>query len=118
MTHVNAPLTPTGGLRTVLRHLDDGIPEAHVAAAFRVSRFTVTTWATRHLEAGEDGLTDRPFTPVGSSSRTGLEIVARIDTLRRARKWSARSVWHHLLAGGYNNNDAENEKGRGFFHAR
>ena len=43
MTHVNAPLTPTGRLRMVLRHLDDGIPKAHVAAEFRVSRPTVAT---------------------------------------------------------------------------
>ncbi|MCV7558386.1 IS481 family transposase, partial [Micrococcus luteus] len=38
MTHANAPLTPTGRLRMVQRHLHDGIPQAHVAAEFRVSR--------------------------------------------------------------------------------
>ncbi|WP_343884060.1 helix-turn-helix domain-containing protein, partial [Kocuria palustris] len=53
MTHVNAPLTPTGRLRMVLRHLDDGIPKAHVAAEFRVSRPTVATWVTRYLQHGE-----------------------------------------------------------------
>ncbi|MCV7650215.1 IS481 family transposase, partial [Micrococcus luteus] len=35
MTHANAPLTPTGRLRMVQRHLHDGIPQAHVAAEFR-----------------------------------------------------------------------------------
>ncbi|MGW3946582.1 IS481 family transposase, partial [Micrococcus endophyticus] len=38
MTHANAPLTPTGRLRMVQRHLIDGIPQSHVAAEFRVSR--------------------------------------------------------------------------------
>lgn len=52
MTHVNAPLTPTCRLRMVLRHLDDGIPKAHVAAEFRVSRPTVATWVARYLESG------------------------------------------------------------------
>ena len=36
MTHANAPLTPTGPLRMVHRHLYDGVPQAHVAAKFRV----------------------------------------------------------------------------------
>ena len=44
MTHANAPLTPTGRLRMVHRHLNDGIPQSHVAAEFRVSRPTVATW--------------------------------------------------------------------------
>ncbi|MCV7494888.1 IS481 family transposase, partial [Micrococcus luteus] len=43
MTHANAPLTPTGRLRMVHRHLNDGIPQSHVAAEFRVSRPTVAT---------------------------------------------------------------------------
>lgn len=38
MTHINAPLTPPGRLRMVLRHIEDGIPKAHVATEFRVSR--------------------------------------------------------------------------------
>lgn len=42
MTHVNAPPGPAR-LRMVLRLLDDGIPKAHVAAEFRVSRPTVAT---------------------------------------------------------------------------
>lgn len=47
MSHANAPLTPTGRLRMTERHLDDGIPISHVAAEFRVSRPTVTTWVSR-----------------------------------------------------------------------
>lgn len=46
--HANAPLTPTGRLRMVTRHLSDGIPKAHVASEFRVSRPTVATWVHRY----------------------------------------------------------------------
>ncbi|MCV7479803.1 helix-turn-helix domain-containing protein, partial [Micrococcus luteus] len=53
MTHANAPLTPTGRLRMVQRHLHDGIPQAHVAAEFRVSRPTVATWVARYRAQGE-----------------------------------------------------------------
>ncbi|KHE73373.1 transposase [Kocuria marina] len=116
MTHRNAPLTPTGRLRMVARHLEDGIPKAHVAAEFHVSRPTVSTWVARYLEDGEDGLADRPCTPVGSPFRTAPEVVERIDALRRGRKWSARRIWHHLSAGGYDN-DPQDEKGPGPFHA-
>ena len=97
MTHVNAPLTPTGRLRMVLRHLDDGIPKAHVAAEFRVSRPTVATWVARYLESGEAGLTDRPSTPRHSSTRTPAAVVDLIETLRRGRKWSARRIHRHLV---------------------
>ena len=60
MTHANAPLTPTGRLRMVHRHLHDGIPQAHVAAEFRVSRPTVATWVARYRAEGEAGLQDLP----------------------------------------------------------
>ena len=118
MTHRNAPLTPTGRLRMVARHLDDGVPQSHVAAEFRVSRPTVATWVTRYLQEGEDGLTDRPSIPVGSPSQTAPEVVERIDALRRGRKWSARRIWHHLVAGGYDTDtDAEESTDPGLFHA-
>ncbi len=63
MPHTNAPLTPTGRLRMVHRHLKDGTPKAQVAAEFRVSRPTVTTWVARYLIGGEAGLADRPSVP-------------------------------------------------------
>ncbi|MFI7743202.1 IS481 family transposase [Kocuria rhizosphaericola] len=97
MTHVNAPLTPTGRLRMVLRHLDDGIPKAHVAAEFRVSRPTVATWVARYLESGEAGLTDRHSTPRRGSTRTPAAVVELIEALRRKRKWSARRIHRHLV---------------------
>jgi transposase len=85
MTHRNAPLTPTGRLRLVLRHLKDGIPKAHVAAEFRVSRPTVSTWVARYLAAGEAGLADRPSTPRRSPQRTPAAVVELIESLRRER---------------------------------
>ncbi|MEX5297025.1 leucine zipper domain-containing protein, partial [Kocuria sp. CPCC 205268] len=112
MTHRNAPLTPTGRLRMVARHLDDGIPQSHVAEEFRVSRPTVATWVARYLAEGEDGLVDRPSTPADNPSQTPPEVVERIDALRRGRKWSARRIWHHLSTGGYDT-DAEQAKEAG-----
>ena len=109
MTHRNAPLTPTGRLRMVTRHLDDGIPKAHVAAEFRVSRPTVSTWVARYLTAGEDGLDDRPSAPAESPAQTPGEIVERIEALRRGRKWSARRIWTHLRAGGYDHDPAQDQ---------
>ncbi|VWX45787.1 integrase core domain-containing protein [Micrococcus sp. 116] len=72
MTHANAPLTPTGRLRMVHRHLHDGIPQAHVAAEFRVSRPTVATWVARYRAEGEAGLLDRPSRPRRSPAHTYL----------------------------------------------
>ncbi|PZP28642.1 MAG: IS481 family transposase [Kocuria rhizophila] len=114
MTHRNAPLTPTGRLRMVLRHLEDGIPKAHVAAEFRVSRPTVSTWVTRYLAEGEQGLTDRPSVPATSPAQIPPQVVERIEALRRGRKWSARRIWHHLAAGGYDHDPAQDP---GLFHA-
>ena len=71
MTHANVPLTPTGRLRVVLHHLDDGLPQAHAAAEFRGSRPTVARWVTRYRAVGEAGLLDRssrPRPPPRSSS--------------------------------------------------
>ena len=97
MPHINAPLTPTGRLRMVRRHLEDGIPKAHVAAEFRVSRPTVATWVARYLAAGEAGLADRPSVPRHSPQRTPAAVVELIESLRRDRKWSARRIHRHLL---------------------
>ena len=115
MTHRNAPLTPTGRLRLVTRHLVDGVPKAHVAAEFRVSRPTVTTWVGRYLAEGQDGVVDRSCAPVGSPSQTPVEVIGRIEALRRGRKWSARRIWTHLRAGGYDHDPAD-QTGPGPYH--
>lgn len=48
MIHPHAPLTPSSRARLVQRHLINGIPQAHVAAAFRVFRPTVVTRVSRY----------------------------------------------------------------------
>jgi transposase len=101
MPQINAPLTPTGPLRMVLRHLDDGLPQAHVAAELRVPRPTVATWVARYLEASEAGLVDRPSTRQHNPQCTPAAVVELIESLRRDRKWSARRIHRHLLGLGH-----------------
>lgn len=101
MTHVNAPLTLTGRLHMVLRHLGDGVPKAHVATVFRVSIPPVSTWVARYLEAGEAKLMDRPSIPRRSSTRTSAAVVELIESLRRERKWSAKRIHRHPLGLGH-----------------
>lgn len=101
MTHVNAPLTPTGRLRMVLRHLDDRIARVHVSTEFRVSRPTVAIWGAHYLESGDAGLADHPSTPRHSPPRTPAAVVDSIEALRRDRKWSARLIHRHLLGLGH-----------------
>ncbi|RUQ28703.1 IS481 family transposase [Micrococcus sp. HSID17245] len=101
MTHANAPLTPTGRLRMVQRHLNDGIPQAHVAAEFRVSRPTVATWVARYRAEGETGLQDRSCRPRRSPAQLDPALVTQILTLRRDQKWSARRIHHHLVSHGH-----------------
>ena len=101
MTHANAPLTPTGRLRMVHRHLHEGIPQAHVAAEFRVSRPTVATWVARYRAQGEAGLQDRSSRPHRSPAQLDPALVTQILTLRRECKWSARRIHHHLVSEGH-----------------
>ena len=97
MTHANAPLTPTGHLRMVLRHLDDGVPQVHVAAEFRVSRPTVATWVARYRAEGAAGVHDRTSRPRTQPAQLPAEVIRLIESLRRDRKWSARRIHRHLL---------------------
>ena len=101
MTHANAPLTPTGRLRMVHRHLNDGIPQAHVAAEFRVSRPTVATWVARYRVEGVAGLQERSCRPRRSPAQLDPALVTQILTLRRECKWSARRIHHHLVSEGH-----------------
>lgn len=97
MTRRNAPLTRTDRLRVLLRHLNDGIPKAHVATEFRLSRPTMTTWATRYLESGEAGLTDRSFRPHSSHISAPEPVVKLIKILRHRHKCRALCIHRHLI---------------------
>lgn len=80
MTHANAPLTPTDRLRMVLRHLDDSVPQAHVAAEFRVSRPTVATRVTRYRAEGEACLRKRTSRPLYQPNQIPDEVVEHIES--------------------------------------
>ena len=75
-------------------------PIAHVAAEARVSRQCRSTWYRRWLDDGEDGLLDRSSQPHGSPRRTSPELTARIERLRRDRKFGPARIAHELARQG------------------
>jgi transposase InsO family protein len=94
MTHRNAPLTIEGRHRLINRCKTR--PVAHVAAEMGISRQCASTWVNRHRQFGDLGLADRASTPARQPSATPVAVVARIETLRRKQKWSARRIAHEL----------------------
>ena len=98
MTHANAVLTPAGRLRLVQRC--ERRPIAHVAAEMGISRQCATKWVHRYRQHGEAGLLDRASTPASSPSITAPEVVARIERLRREKKWTARQIARELAGEG------------------
>ncbi|MXZ98759.1 MAG: helix-turn-helix domain-containing protein [Acidimicrobiaceae bacterium] len=54
MSHANARLTPAGRLLMV-RRIEAGMPQAHVARQMGLSRGTVAKWWRRWCEQGEAG---------------------------------------------------------------
>jgi transposase InsO family protein len=88
--HRNAPLTVEGRHRLVQRC--QSRPIAHVAAEMGISRQCASKWVNRFRRHGELGLLDRSSTPHRSPNATGAQVVARIELLRRTRKWSARRI--------------------------
>jgi transposase InsO family protein len=99
MTHANAPLTPAGRLRLVQRC--EHRPIAHVAAEAGVARQTVTKWVRRYETLGEAGLGDRSSAPHSSPTQIPLEVVERIEDLRRTHKWTARQIHLELVREGH-----------------
>ncbi len=94
MSHANAVLTPAGRLRLVQRCQHR--PIAHVAAEMGISRQCATKWVHRYRQLGEAGLLDRASAPTFSPTLTPAEVVARIETLRRKKKWTARQISREL----------------------
>jgi len=92
-------LTAEGRRRLVARVLDEGRPQAHVAAESRLARATVNTWVGR-FRAGETALADRSSRPHRSPPRLGPAVVARIEALRRDRKLPPRLIVDELAADG------------------
>lgn len=95
MTHRNAPLSVEGRDRLVQRCQTR--PIAHVAAEMGISRACASKWVNRHRQYGDLGLEDRPSVPHRQPSATPPTVVARIEDLRRTRKWSARRIRLELV---------------------
>jgi leucine-zipper of insertion element IS481 len=94
VSHRNAPLSPEGHRRLVQRCQHRAI--AHVAAEMGISRSCAAKWVNRYREYGELDLHDRSSTPHRQPSATPAEIVAKIEHLRRSRKWSASRIAFEL----------------------
>lgn len=90
MSHANAPLTPAGRMRLIDRCASR--PIAHVAAEAGVSRQCLSKWNARYAALGEVGLLDRSRAPHAGPIQTEGAVVARIEALRREKKWSARLI--------------------------
>ena len=95
MTHRNAPLTPEGRLRLVLRCPHRSI--AHIAAEAGVSRQCLGKWVARYREHGEAGLHDRSSAPRRCPTQTPTVVVDQIAVMRK-NKWSARRIVCELAA--------------------
>lgn len=65
-----------------------------------LSRACASKWVNRWRRHGELGLHDRPSTPHEQPTAIPAEVVARIEQLRRAHKWSARRIRLELAADG------------------
>lgn len=98
MTHRNAPLTPEGRKRLIERCRTR--PIAHVAAEMGISRATASKWVNRYRKFGGVGLLDRSSVPLRQPTAISGDIVARIEQLRRERKWSASRIAFELSANG------------------
>lgn len=93
-THRNAPLTPEGRMRLVMRCRTR--PIAHVAAEMGISRATASKWVNRYRKFGELGLVDRSSAPHGQPTATSGDLVDRIEAMRREHKWSASRIAFEL----------------------
>lgn len=63
-----------------------------------ISRACASKWRARSREHGELGLLDRPSIPYHQPTATPAETVKRIETRRRAHKWSAARIAHEPAA--------------------
>lgn len=96
--HRNAPLSVEGRRRLVARCQTR--PIAHVAAEMGISRQCASKWVNRWRRHGETGLLDHPSVPHHQPTTTPADVVARIEQLRRTRKYSARRIATELAAEG------------------
>lgn len=63
-----------------------------------ISRATVSKWVGRYRKYGEVGLYDRSSAPIRQPTATRGETVARIEVMRRTKKWLAARIAFELVA--------------------
>jgi hypothetical protein len=88
------------GRRRLCLRVAAGRPIAHVAAEAGISRQCLSKWYGRFLAEGEAGLLDRSSRPSRSPIRTSPQLTARIEALRRDRKFGPARIAHHLAVEG------------------
>jgi transposase InsO family protein len=88
--HKNARLTPLGRERIVKEVLSGRTPEAAARAAGVCPR-TVRKWVARFKGEGAEGLKDRSSRPHRLHRPTPIDIVERVEALRRQR-WTGRQI--------------------------
>ena len=96
MTHVNAPLTPTGRLRLARCIIEDGWPLRRAAERFQVSVSTAARWAGRYRDLGEAGMYDRSSRPHTSPNQTPTRTERRIIKVRVLRRWGPARIAYLL----------------------
>lgn len=98
VVHRNSALSVEGRRRLIERCRIR--PIAHVAAEMGHSLATASKWVNRYRKFGELGLLDRSSAPVQQPTTTFGETVARIESMRRDKKWSASRIAFELQADG------------------
>ena len=98
VTHRNGSADCGGRRRLIERCQSRSI--AHVAAEMGISRQCASKWVNRHRQYGDLGLQDRSSTPKHHPTATAAEIVTEIESMRRARKWSASRITFELRTDG------------------
>ena len=63
-----------------------------------ISRATASKWVKRYRRYGELGLHDRSSAPIRQPTATPGETVAKIETMRRERKWPAARIAFELVS--------------------
>jgi len=94
MTHVNAPLTPTGRLRLAEAVVLQGWSLRRAAERFQVSPGTAAKWAARY-RAGL-AMVDNSSRPRASPARIPTRLERRIIGLRVTRRWGPHRIGYHL----------------------
>lgn len=96
MTHVNAPLTPTGRLRLARLVVEQNWNLRRAAERFQVSHETARKWANRYRAGGKDAMVDASSRPHCSPRRTPSRVERRIIGVRVNRRWGPARIAYLL----------------------